>query len=79
MQKNSQEQGTVVKGQRAKVYSGEVRDKRFGDECGRRVQHLWRGGGQIVQWRCTCRRSPRRESQCYDRGGSSNSESCQEL
>ena len=45
MQKNSQEQGTVVKGQRAKVYSGEVRDKRFGDECGRRVQHLWRGGG----------------------------------
>ena len=28
-----------------------------------------RGGCQIVQWRYTCRRSPRRESQCYDRGG----------
>ena len=26
-------------------------------------------GGQIVQWRYTCRRSPRRESQCYGRGG----------
>ena len=26
-------------------------------------------GGQIVQWRCTCRRSPRRESQCYGRVG----------
>ena len=38
-----------------------------------------RGGGQIVQWRYTCRRSPRRESQCYDRGGSSKSESCLEL
>ena len=25
-------------------------------------------GGQIVQWRYTCRRSPRRESQCYSRG-----------
>ena len=38
------------------------------------------GGGQIVQWRYTCRRSPRRESQCYGRGGgSSKSESCQEF
>ena len=38
------------------------------------------GGGQIVQWRCMCRRSPRRgESQCYSRGGSSKSESCLEL
>ena len=37
-------------------------------------------GGQIVQWRYTSRRSPRREeSQCYGRGGSSKSESCQEL
>ena len=34
-------------------------------------------GGQIVHW--ACRRSPRRESQCYDKGGSSKSESCQEL
>ena len=25
------------------------------------------GGGQIVQWRCTCRRIPRKESQCYGR------------
>ena len=24
--------------------------------------------GQIVQWRYTCRRSPRRESQCYEKG-----------
>ena len=24
--------------------------------------------GQIVQWRYTCQRSPRRESQCYGRG-----------
>ena len=36
-------------------------------------------GGQIVQWRYTCQRSPRRESQCYGRGGSSKSESCLEL
>ena len=30
--------------------------------------------GQIVQWRYTCRRSPRKESQCYEwgrQGGSS--------
>ena len=27
-------------------------------------------GGQIVQWRCTGRRSPRRESQCYELGRS---------
>ena len=32
-------------------------DKRFEDEGGAGVQ-------QIVQWRYTCRRSPRRESQC---------------
>ena len=38
-----------------------------------------RGGGQIVQWRYTCWRSLRRESQCYHRGGSSKSESCLEL
>ena len=25
-------------------------------------------GGQIVQWGYTCRRSTRRESQCYGRG-----------
>ena len=25
-------------------------------------------GGQIVQWRYTCRKSPRRESHCYGRG-----------
>ena len=28
-----------------------------------------RGGAQIVQWRYTCRRSPRRESQWVGRGG----------
>ena len=36
-------------------------------------------GGKIVQWRYTCRRSPRRESRCYGRGDSYKSESCQEL
>ena len=36
-------------------------------------------GGQIVQWRYICRRSPSRKSQCYGKGGSSKSESCQEL
>ena len=41
-------------------------NKRFGDEGGARVQHWQRG--HIVQWRYTCRRSPRRESQCYGRG-----------
>ena len=25
-------------------------------------------GGPIAQWKYTCRRSPRRESQCYGRG-----------
>ena len=36
-------------------------------------------GSQIVQWRYTRRWSPRRESQCYSRVGSSKSESGQEL
>ena len=42
-------------------------DKRFGDEGGARVQHLQKGG-QIAQWRYTCRSSPRRKSQCYGSG-----------
>ena len=42
-------------------------DKKFGDEGGARVQHQKRGR-QIVQWRYTGRRSPRRKSQCYGRG-----------
>ena len=36
-------------------------------------------GGQIVQWRYTCRRSPRRESLCHGREGSSKSESSQDF
>ena len=34
MQKYSQEQGTVVGGQREKIYNGKMGDKRFGDESG---------------------------------------------
>ena len=50
---------------------------RVGRECS-----ISRGRGQIVQWRYTCRKSPRRESQCYEWGqdrGNSKSESCQEF
>ena len=36
---------------------------RVGPECS-----ISRVGGQIVQWRYTYRRSPRRESQCYEWG-----------
>ena len=39
-QKNSQEQGTVVGGgQREELYNGQIRNKRFEDEGGARVQH----------------------------------------
>ena len=37
-------------------------ETRVGRECSISI------GGQIIQWRYTCRRSPRRESQCYGRG-----------
>ena len=43
--------------------------KRFEDEGGAGVLH-WQRRSQIVQWRYTCRRSPRRESQCYEWGHS---------
>ena len=59
----------MVRGQREKIQNWPMGDKRFGDESGARVQHLPREG-QIVQWRYTCRRSPRRESQCYEWGHS---------
>ena len=36
MQKKSQEQGTVVEGQREKIQSRQMGDKRFGDEGGAR-------------------------------------------
>ena len=39
MQKYSQERGTVVGGQREKIYNGQMGDRRFGDEGGARVQH----------------------------------------
>ena len=39
MQKDSQERGTVVGGQREKIYNGQKGDKRFGVEGGARVQH----------------------------------------
>ena len=38
-QKGSQEQGTMVKGQREKIQNGPTRDKKFGDEGGAVVQH----------------------------------------
>ena len=38
-QKESQEQGTVVRGQRKEIYNGQMGDGRFGDEGGARVQH----------------------------------------
>ena len=79
MQKESQEQGTAVKGEEERRYKmsrwgiGGLKTT-MGRECS-----ISRGGGQIVQWRYTCRRSPRRGSQCYGRGSSSKSESCLEL
>ena len=39
VQKDSQEQGTVVEGKRQEIYNGQMGDKRFGVECGARVQH----------------------------------------
>ena len=38
MQKDGQEQGTVVEGQREKIQTKRMRDKKFGDEGGARVQ-----------------------------------------
>ena len=38
MQKENQELGTVVEGQREKIYNGQMGDKRFGDEDGAREQ-----------------------------------------
>ena len=42
-------------------------DKKFGNE-GESAASVERG--QIVQWRYTCQRKPRKESQCYGRGAS---------
>ena len=39
MQKDSWEQGTVVRGQREKIQNGQMGYKRFGDKGGARVQH----------------------------------------
>ena len=39
MQKDSQERGTVVGGQREEIHNGQMGDKRFGVEGGARVQH----------------------------------------
>ena len=39
VQKDSQERGTVVEGQREKIYNGQMGDRRLGDEGGGRVQH----------------------------------------
>ena len=67
-------QGTVVRGQKENIQNGPTENKKLEDEGGASAE-----GGQIVQYRYTCRRSPRRESQYYGKGGSSESESCQEL
>ena len=37
--KDSQEQETVVRGQREKILNGQMRDKRFEDKGGKRVQY----------------------------------------
>ena len=77
MQKDSQEQGTEVRGRGRRYKMGRwgIRSlkTRVGRECSKAE------GGQIVQWRYKCWRSPRKESQCYGRRGGSKSESCQEL
>ena len=39
MQKDSQEQGTVVGGQREEIYNEQMGDRRFGNEGEARVQH----------------------------------------
>ena len=39
MQKDSQERGTVVGGQREEICNEQMGDKMFGDEGGVRVQH----------------------------------------
>ena len=66
MQKNSQEQGAVVGGRRRRYIMSRwgIRDleMKMGRECSISK------GGQIPHRRYTCRRSPRRESQCYRRG-----------
>ena len=41
--KDSQEQETVVRGQREKIQNGQTGDKRFEDEGGAGVQHQHRG------------------------------------
>ena len=38
MQKDNQERGTVVGGQREEICNGQMGDKRFGDKGGARVQ-----------------------------------------
>ena len=43
---------------------------------GRKCCNSRGGGGRLYSGGITC---PRRESQCYDREGSSKNESCQEL
>ena len=62
----SQEQGMVVggRGRIFKMGRRRIRDleTKVGQECS-----ISRGG-QIVQWRYMCPRSPGRESQCYGRG-----------
>ena len=39
MQKDSQERGTMVGGQREEICNGQMGDKRFGVEGGAKVQH----------------------------------------
>ena len=39
MQKDSQERGTVVGGQREEIYNGRMGDRKFGDEGGAKVLH----------------------------------------
>ena len=76
MQKDSQKQGTVMRGRGRRYRMGRWRIRglktRVGWECS-----ISRGD-QIVQWRYTCWRSLRRESQSYSMGVSFKSKSCQE-
>ena len=55
--------------QKEKIQNGPTGEKRLEDEGGAGVQHL-QTKGYIVQLRYTCRRSLRRESQCYEWGHS---------
>ena len=72
MQKDSLEQGTVVggRGRRYRMGRWGIRDldMRWGEST------ALAEGGQIPQWRYTCRRSSRRESQCFGRGQLQESE-----